>query len=555
MKLLASLLLSALSLTSASAATKERPNIILILADDLGFSDLGCFGGEIKTPNLDALAAGGVKMSQFYNSARCCPTRASLISGLHPHQAGIGYMTRETPKKEEEIPPAYQGQLAKNTVTIAEALKASGYATMMTGKWHLGQDDRSMWPLQRGFERYYGSLSGAMNYFHPAAPRGITFDNTPEPNPKSTTEKPYYTTDAFTDYAIRFIKEEEQQKKRPFFLYLAYNAPHWPLQAPEEDIAKYRGKFKAEGWDKLRLARYERQKASGLIDPKWPLTNRVPNVPAWDKLSPEKQDELDLRMSIYAAQVDHMDQQIGKLVEYLKKSGQYDNTLIMFLADNGACAEFGPFGGGEVIDLAKRNDGYTISYGGGWATLSNTPYRLFKHFAHEGGSHTCFIAHWPDGLGKRDGWMREPAQIVDIMPTILDVAGASYLAKRDGLDIPPMEGISFLPALRGEKLARTRPMFIEHENNAFVRDGDWKLVGRDVAKPGGVDDTKWELYNLRDDGTEMNNLALQNPDRVKEMADEWKAWADRVHVYPKPVEKPKKQGQKGKGGEVAKSED
>jgi len=523
--LLSPLLLSTL-LLSPAAISAEKPNIILIMVDDMGFSDLGCYGGEIATPNIDTLATGGVKFSQFYNSARCCPTRASLMTGLDPHQTGIGHMTVEPGnKKSRDVPPAYQGYLNKDCVTIAEALKPAGYATLMAGKWHLGQLDKGMWPLQRGFDKYYGSLSGGMKYFTPGGDRGITSGNEPDKELKSTTDRPYYTTDAFTDHAIQFIGETEKEK--PFFLYLAYNAPHWPIQAHEQDIAKYRGKYKA-GWDTLRKQRYEKQLSLGLIDPKSKLSPRDGQVPAWDTLAPEKQDEMDLRMAIYAAMVDRVDQNIGKLVSYLKEQKRFDNTLILFLSDNGACAEMGVLGNLDVMNVEKRNSELTIAYGMAWANLSATPFRLYKHFAHEGGSATPFFAHWPAGIKKHEGWFRTPGQIIDVMPTLLDVAGAKYPEGK-----PALPGVSLKPVFQGGGLERGKPLFMEHENNAFVIDGNWKLVGRDVAPVDGLKPGRWQLYNLAEDRTELNNLAKEMPDKVKDLSAKWTEWADASKVYPK----------------------
>jgi arylsulfatase A-like enzyme len=523
--------LAGLSLVSAA----ERPNIVLILADDMGFSDLGCYGGEIATPNLDALAAGGMKFSQFYNSARCCPTRASLLTGLHPHQAGIGHMTEEPGEKiPANRPPAYQAYLNRNSVTIAEVLREAGYATFMTGKWHLGQSTPDRLPLQRGFEKYYGTYSGATLYFTPKEPRNISIGNEPDTELKSTTERPYYTTDAFTDHAIRFVGDEAgSEKKRPFFLYLAYTAPHWPIQAHEEDIAKYRGKYKA-GWDKLRQERYAKQKQIGLIDSRWPLSARDERVPAWDTLNEEKRDELDLRMSIYAAMVDRLDQNVGKLVGFLKEKKLYENTLILFLTDNGACAELGLLGEREVKDIAKRNAELHLGYGTAWANLSSTPFRLYKHHAHEGGSATPFIAHWPAVIKAREGWHRQPGQIIDVMPTLVELSGASYPAEKEGKNITPMQGVSLAPAFKGGEIDRSKPMFMEHETNAFIREGKWKLVGRNVAPPEGLKPERWQLFDMEADRTEQNNLAQQMPDKAAEMSKKWEEWSKEAAVYPKP---------------------
>ena len=527
------LLVSIASLSFVSAA--ERPNVILILADDLGFSDLGCYGGEIATPNLDALAAGGVKFSQFYNSARCCPTRASLLTGLHPHQTGIGHMTEEPGETiPADRPAAYQGYLNRNCVTIGEVLKGAGYSTLMTGKWHLGQSARDRLPLQRGFDKYYGTYSGATLYFTPKEPRIISIGNEPDTELESTTDRPYYTTDAFTDHAIRFIGEETgDDAKKPFFLYLAYTAPHWPMQAHEADIAKYRGKYKA-GWDKLRKERHEKQKRLGLVDAKWPLSARDEQVPAWDTLDAEKQDELDLRMSIYAAMVDRLDQNVGKLVGFLREKKLYENTLILFLADNGACAELGILGKRNVKDVAKRNAELHLGYGTAWANLSSTPFRLYKHHAHEGGSATPFIAHWPAGIKAREGWYQEPGQIIDIMPTIVELSGASYPGEKDGKKILPMEGVSLAGAFKGGSIARGKPMFMEHETNAFIRDGRWKLVGRNVAPRAGLKAERWQLFDMEADRTEQNNLAERMPGKVAEMSKQWEEWAKEAGVYPKP---------------------
>ncbi|MCB1225556.1 MAG: sulfatase-like hydrolase/transferase [Verrucomicrobiales bacterium] len=533
MRLLRSLLLTAAVLATSCLSAAERPNVILILADDLGFSDLGFQGGEIHTPHLDALAAGGVRFSQFYNSGRCCPTRATLVTGLHPHQTGIGHMTIPSGGKEKPgVPPAYQGHLNEQCVTLAQVMQRAGYATMMTGKWHLGPLDQKDWPLQRGFEKYYGCIDGALRYFHPHGTRIITSGNDPVENPASTTEDAFYTTDAFTDHAIGFLQEEAAGQDRPTFLYLAFNAPHWPLQAFEEDIAKYRGKYRM-GWEKLRRQRYARQQELGLIDPQWELSPPTEGIPTWDSLDEKKQDEMDLKMAIYAAMVDRLDQNVGKLVSYLKASGRYDNTLILFLSDNGACQEGGELGRGEFFDVEKRNLEDSNSYGEAWANAGSTPFRLYKHFAHEGGTATPFFMHWPAHIAARADWYPSPAQLIDIMPTLIDVAGGSYPTELDGKMILPIDGISLRPAFSGQPLQRGAPLFIEHETNAFVRDGDWKLVGREVAEPNGVDPSHWELYNLKTDRTELHNLAAEMPEKVASMSAQWDTWAQRVHVYPK----------------------
>lgn len=518
---------------AAAVAAPERPHIVLIMVDDMGFSDPGFMGGEIATPNLDALAGNGVRFSQFYNSGRCCPTRATLMTGLHPHQAGIGWMTTASEENESGAePPAYQGYLNRNCATIAEVLRGHGYATLMAGKWHLGKHDRECWPLQRGFEKFYGVIDGACRFFHPAHPRGMTSGNENIEKPESTTDAPFYTTDAFTDHAIRFIREEMEGAKRPTFTYLAYNAPHWPLQAFEEDIARYRGKYKI-GWDKLREQRYRRQIESGLIDPAWPLSPRTPEIPDWDSLDDAKKDEMDLKMAVFAAMVDRVDQNIGKLTAFLREAGIYDTTLIFFLSDNGACQEGGMLGRGEFYDIEKRNLENANSYGEAWSNAGNTPFRLYKHHLHEGGSATPFFMHWPSKIRDRRDWYADPGQILDIMPTILDVAGATYPETLNGNRLIPIEGVSLRPAFDGQPLGRKQPIFFEHEFNAAVRDGDWKLVGLDVATQGGVDPTQWELYNLAGDRTELRNLVHVHPEKAGALAAAWERWAERVNVYPK----------------------
>ncbi len=521
-------------LTTGSAIT-QRPHVVLIMVDDMGFSDIGCYGSEIETPNLDALAAGGVRFSQFYNSARCCPTRASLLTGLHPHQTGIGHMT-ETPQEARPAEPvAYQGYLNRRCVTLAEVLGAAGYGTYMAGKWHVGMLDQDRWPLQRGFDRFWGVVPGALNYFAPEHPRGITADNEPITRLVSTTERRFYTTDAFTDHAIGFVGEhlDGARKDDPFFLYLAYNAPHWPIQAHEEDIAKYRGKYRI-GWDELRQRRLARQIELGLIDPDWQLTERDPKVPAWDSLDEDQQDEMDLRMAIYAAMIDRVDQNVGKLVAFLRERGILDDTLILFLSDNGACAEGGILGNHDVRDVEQRNARYMIAYGGAWANASNTPFRRYKHWSHEGGVATPFFAHWPNGIDAHEAWETQPAQLLDVMPTLVELAETSYPTELAGNAILPMEGVSLVPAFRGQDLARSRPMFVEHEGHGFVRDGRWKLVALKVARNDGYHPEAWELYDMLRDRTETTPLNDEFPAVVERLGGAWKDWSERVGVFPRP---------------------
>lgn len=511
----------------------ERPNIILMMVDDMGFSDLGCYGGEIDTPNIDRLASGGVRFSQFYNSARCCPTRATLMTGLHPHEAGIGAMTNSPKNVRSDKVAAYQGYLNKSCVTVAEILREHGYSTFMTGKWHLGFHDESRWPLQRGFEKYYGCIPGATRFFYPTHPRGMTLGNTPIEVPESTTDEAFYTTDAFTDYAMRFLDEHQQSEDNPFFLYLAYTAPHWPLQAFEDDIAKYRGSYKI-GWDKLRRQRYRRQIELGLISSEWELSARPDSIPAWDSLDAATQDEMDLKMAVYAAMIDRVDQNVGKLTKFLETNELLDDTLIFFLSDNGACAEGGVLGRGEFLNVKRRNQQAANSYGEAWANVSSTPFRLYKQYAHEGGAATPFFMHWPDGIPQQSSWFQSPSQLIDILPTILDVSGATYPNEYKGNAILRISGISLRPAFSGQPLQRSSPFFLEHIGNAFIRNDKWKLVGKKVVGRKGAIDDKWELYDMQADRSETRNLAATMNDKARKLADEWDAWARKAKVIPKP---------------------
>lgn len=513
----------------------EKPNVVLIMVDDMGYSDIRPWGGEIDTPNLDSLAKNGLRFTQFYNSARCCPTRATLMTGLHPHQVGIGHMTGEEANSNKQVPPAYAGNINDSCVTLAQVAKSAGYATFMTGKWHLSGKDRADWPLQRGFDRYYGCLAGATHYFEPYGPRVMYDGNTPDPAPKSTTDRPFYTTDAFADHARRFIDEHKSgdAKDKPFFLYLAFTAPHWPHHAHDQELEKYRGKY-AMGWDKLRDQRFANQKKSGLIPASWKMSPRDSEVPAWDSLDETQRKECADRMSAYAAMIDRVDQKIGDLIATLKKNNAFDNTLILFLSDNGACAEGSLLGKGDPVkDRAPKTDLIVPSYGKAWANASATPYRLYKHFAHEGGANTPFIAHWPSRIKSGRDWFREPAQLIDVMATVVDVSGATYPKEHNGHVILPADGIPLTPSFDGKPLARKQPIFIEHENNAFVRDGEWKLVGQGVSMPRGLQKQKWELYHLSEDGTELHDLAKEQPEKVAAMSAQWVDWANRVHVYPK----------------------
>ena len=564
------LLLSALLLSLSSPAA-EKPNIILIMCDDVGYSDIGCYGGEIETPNLDALAKGGVRFSQFYNTARCCPTRASLLTGLYAHQAGIGHMVDDWSTKVGE---SYAGDLSQKSVTIAEVLKTAGYATYMTGKWHVTkiskpqtEAEKHNWPLQRGFDRFYGTIHGAGSFFDPNT---LTRDNT-YISPFADAEyqpNEYYYTDAINDHAARFVTEHAKSNpEKPFFMYMAHTAAHWPMHAKDADIAKYKGRYDA-GYDSIRAARLEKMKHLGLLDGRWKVT---PQAGDWSQVENKAWEARC--MEVYAAMLDCMDQGIGRLVETLKKNGQYDNTVIFFIQDNGGCAEGmgrkGPHQARsdkptlpaltkdylqpDMIPKQTR-DGFPmrqgqgvmpggadtyIGYGQNWANVSNTPFREYKHWQHEGGISTPLIAHWPavmKTIKQSDKEMGRlvstPSHLIDIMATCVDLAGATYPKQHHKNVIQPMEGTSLKPFLvaPSESLPAAwpqRPLFWEHEGNRAIRIGDWKLVSK---HPGG-----WELYNITIDRTEMNDLATQHPDRVKEMAAQWDAWAKRVGVMPWPI--------------------
>lgn len=548
-------------LTSAAYAADapRRPNIVVIMSDDMGFSDLGCYGGEIETPNLDALAAGGLRFTQFYNTSRCCPTRAALLTGLYSHQAGIGHMMED---RGAEM-PGYRGDLNRNCLTIAEALKPAGYRAYMAGKWHVtrhvaGDGPKHNWPLARGFDRFYGMISGGGSFYDPYT---LARDNRlispyadPEYQPKT-----YYFTDAITDHAVRFIGEHERQhSEQPFFMYVAYTAAHWPMHALPEDIAKYRGKYDA-GYEPIRRARLTKAARLGLIDNEQGLS---PLAEDWQAVENKAREAAC--MEVYAAMVDRMDQDVGKIVAELKRTGRYDDTIIFFLQDNGGCAE--PMGRGATKNrldgprperptlppLAagalpnglvppQTRDGYPVrqgpnvipgpadtyvAYGRGWANVSNTPFREYKHWVHEGGVSTPLIVHWPNGIEAKGELCKQPGHLIDIMATCVDLAGAEYPEKVAGQSITPLAGKSLLPALAGQPIERDA-IYWEHEGNRAVRSGDWKLVAKG---PGGP----WELYDIATDRTESNDLAAQHPEKVRELVLEWEAWAARAKVLPWP---------------------
>jgi len=514
------------------AGDVEKPNILLILADDLGFSDLGCYGSEITTPNLDKLAATGLRFRQFYNGTRCCPSRASLLTGLYAHQAGVGNMNNDTGR------PGYRGFPQPNTVTIAEVLKGAGYHTSMVGKWHLSVADKPPHPTDRGFDEFFGMIGGFNSYFQ----EDPSYTRLPKDRKKRAYAKDgFYSSDAFGDYSIDFIAEARKQGK-PFFHYLAFNAPHFPLHAKPEDIAKYKDVY-TKGWDKIRETRLAKQVEIGLLEKATPLTPRSDYTtrkdflrtgenPAWNSLDADRRADLARRMAIFAAAIECMDRNIGRVIDDLKQHGQLENTLVLFLSDNGACAEWDPFGfdgsSGPKNVLHKgeeleRMGGPTTyhSYGSGWANAGNTPFRLYKHYCHEGGISTPFIVHWPKGFTAKNQFRNQVGHIIDLMPTCAEIAGAIYPKERAGVKVTPMEGKSLLPAFADKPFDRGA-LYWEHEGNKAMREGNWKLVSRSGKE--------WELYDMANDRVEMTNLSSAMPDKVKEMGEKWRAWAKRCNV-------------------------
>lgn len=518
---------------------QQKPNVIVILNDDMGYSDIGCYGGEVDTPNLDSLALNGLRYSQFYNTARCSPSRASMMTGLHPHQTGIGVLTYDMG------PEGYVGNLSRNSVTIAEVLKGAGYRTYMSGKWHIASslyEPSDAWPTRRGFDEFYGTIIGAGSFYHPnTLTRGETnIEYEAENDPD------FFYTDAISDQAAGYIRDHAAaQGDAPFFLYTAYTAPHWPLHAHPEDIAKYKGRFDA-GWDTLRQERLDRLVRVGLLDESWKLSERDPTQLPFAEASDK--EWLTRCMEVYAAQIDRMDQGIGRILDALDETGQMDNTLIIFLSDNGGCAEdipedVPPEQLVEALDIARytTRDGRPVrigndrsvmpgpedtyqSYETAWANLSNAPFRLYKHWIHEGGISTPLIMHWPKGI-KTAGEVRHcPGQLTDIMATIVEVTGATYPATYAGHDIPRLEGQSMAGDFTGTRTDRA-PLFWEHEGNAGVRDGKWKLVRK------YPDD--WELYDMDADRTELHDLAPSQRDRVKAMVAMYDDWAARCGVIPR----------------------
>ena len=514
----------ALALLSAPAFAK-KPNILYILADDLGYSDLGCFGGEIHTPVLDALAANGVRLTQFYNTGRCCPSRAAILTGQYPHRVGLGHMTTNDLGR-----PGYRGVLSQDALTIAQVLATSGYRSFMSGKWHLGTDD----PTKHGFEEFYGTLVSAKRFFDQFHLVRLPQGRRARLYPKGV----FYATDGVTDHAIDFLSQA-LRKERPWFLYLAFNAPHFPLHAPKSEIKKYIDRYHG-GWDKLREERLSRMKQLSIVSPQTQLSPRstwqnygetkTGVNPAWNSLPEDRRRDLARRMAIYAAMIDRMDQQIGRIIAVLRANHVLDNTLIVFTSDNGACFEWDPFGfdikssnqnilhTGEMLER-MGSKGTFHSVGSGWANASNTPWRMYKHFNHEGGIASPCIVHWPGEMEDLAGTIEHrPAHLIDLLPTAVDVADAEYLGKL------PLPGRNLVAQIKGDVEERT--LFFEHQGNRAVRSGKWKLVA--------FDDEPWELYDFETDRTETQNLAAKYPDKVNELALAWEKWGAENQVTPLP---------------------
>ena len=505
----------------ARAASPTKPNIVLIVADDMGFSDLGCYGSEINTPNIDKLAANGMRCTQFYNTARCCPSRASLLTGLYPHRAGLGWMTVSDLGR-----PGYIGELNDHCITLAQGLKPAGYRCYASGKWHVVFDKdmgpegpKHNWPLQRGFDRYYGGLAGDGGYYKP---RVLTRDNTRIEAP----DENYYYTDAITDNAVQFVTDHYATRRDdPFFMYVAYYAPHRPLHAKADDIAKYKGKYMV-GWDEIRQRRRQKQIEMGLFDGTWDLSPRDNSVRAWESVPESDKPLWDMRMATYAAMIDCMDQGVGKIVETLERNNALDNTVIIFMSDNGGCAETAGTNDISIIGTPATNESYRTA----WANASNTPFRLYKSFVHEGGISSPLIVQWPTGLSVAKGSIcRTVGHVTDLMPTFLELAGAPYPAELDGKEVYPLPGKSLVPMFAGKDVPR-EAVYFEHEANRAIRKGNWKLVSRAAFRPPYTG--PWELYDLEKDRTETKNLAAQFPDVVTEMAAMWEAWAEENDVLP-----------------------
>ena len=491
---------------------RERPDIILISVDDMGWSDLGCYGSEVQTPHIDRLAFEGMRFTSFHNTSKCFPSRACLITGVYAQQCGYSN--------------AFNGPL-ENAVTLGEVLREAGYITLWSGKHH-GLEN----PVYRGFDHYYGLKDGACNHFNPGEQR----PGEPAPArkgamgekrnrawcidsvtylPYTPEEKDFYTTDYFTKYALEWL-DEYAGDDRPLFLYLAYTAPHDPLMAWPEDIRKYQGVYD-EGYEVIRSGRYAKQKEMGLLDERFVLS--APTHPAWESLSDSTRVEEIRKMEVYAAMIDRLDQNIGILLEKLRETGRLDNTLVLFVSDNGASAELVRLDDdyGEIGTMSRWS-----SLGPPWANVANTPFRFFKNYSYEGGINTPLIAWWP-GRINAGTFSSFPGHFIDIMPTLVEVAAAEYPESFNGKQVSPMQGVSLLPALREQTEARETPLFWEWRNGQAVRKGAWKIVKDGLENP-------WELYNMEEDPTETRDLSGELPERTAELEKLFNNWKKEVNA-------------------------
>lgn len=486
----------------------KKPNILIILADDMGYSDLGCMGSEINTPHLDKLAEQGILMTRFYNTGRCCPSRASLLTGMYSHQTGIGDMTRD------DGIPGYRGALSDKHQTIAEVLNENGYGTYISGKWHVGSKKED-WPLKRGFDRFFGFPKGGGIYFYPyRKDRQAILDSVPAPIDTAT----FYSTDAINQYAVQFIDEHVQQKPdTPFFLYVAHIAPHFPLQAHQSDIEKYRGKYR-DGFEAIRNKRFQNLKKLGIIDENTTLSDPDDLVRNWNSLSDEEKDTFDLRMAVYAAQIECMDRGIGKIVEKLKELKQFENTAIFFLSDNGGTHEgLTNSSNSDEVEIGSRNSWSSVQRS--WANVSNTPFRMYKHWVHEGGIRTPLIIHYPELITEHRK-EQQIGHIIDLMPTCIDLAQA-----RQNTIMRLIEGKSLMPLIKGDERVGHEVLCWEHEGNRAIRKDNMKAV---LQYP----QNKWQLYNIADDPTELNDLAVKYPDTLNNLVNLHNYWMRRVGAVP-----------------------
>lgn len=496
----------------------EKPNVIVILADDMGYSDIGSYGSEIHTPHIDRLASEGIRFTQFYNAARCCPTRAALLTGMYHHRAGMGGMTGTGIEL-----PAYQGYINDESMTMGEVFQSGGYKTYLSGKWHVG-DAEASWPANRGFDESFCVIGGAADYFDPYKGDYKKIKMVRNREQYIPPDSGFYMTDVISEQAVDFIGDHvASDPETPFLLYLAYTAPHWPLQAPAEDIERYSATYRV-GWDSIRLNRYKRMQQLGIIDKGTRLTDRDETVPAWDSLTGEEQSAWARKMAVYAAMVDRMDQGIGSVLDVLDKKGISENTIVIFLSDNGGCMELAEQFGKNQPGSDPGGPGSFISYEANWANASNTPFRYFKHWMHEGGIATPFIIRYPEAV-TANSWRHAPAHIIDVVPTLMAYTGVNRPETYRGKALKPMDGKSLVPVLEGDDRTVHEALYWEHLGFRAVRKGDWKLVST-------FPDEKWALYNLQEDRSETTDLSAAFPDKVTELDKLYVQWAERSEVMP-----------------------